>query len=196
MQVRTFHGNIDPQSLADALIAEFNHGNYVAQQIGTDDSLMVQVATRRDVRSGGKMGMTIGIQRVPSGVCVTVNEGQWFGVAASLGQTAFGALANPWSLLGRLDDLAQDVSSLQLPDRVWKTIEAYSRSVGARSAITGRLETLMCEYCSTANPVAESHCVACGAPLGRAQPVACLRCGFVMPPRSGKCANCGATMPG
>ncbi len=196
MQVRTFHGDIDPQRLANALIAEFNRGNFMAQQIGSADTIMVQVATRRDARSGGKVGLSVGIQQVPSGVCVTLNEGQWFGVAASLGQTAFGALANPWSLLNRLDDLAQDVTSIQLPDRVWKTIEAFSRSVGARTTITGRLETLMCEYCSTANPVAESNCVACGAPLGRVQPVACVKCGFVMPPRSGKCANCGSTMPG
>lgn len=194
MDQRTYHGNINPDDLAEALVAAFNHGNMRAQRLGTGDKIMVQVATSERARSGGKAALSVSIQRVEDGVTVALGQQEWLGAAASLGQTALGALMNPWSLLGRLDDIAQDVVSLTLTDRVWEAIDKFATSAGAAHEISERLRTTVCPFCNTANPVGAAACKTCGAPLGSAQPLACAKCGHVMPPGSKFCGNCGAPL--
>ncbi len=132
--------------------------------------------------------------RHEDGVLVRIGQQEWLGVAASLGTTALGALRNPFSLLGRLDDVAQDIASMQLTARVWQTLERAARGLGATHELSDRLRRLACEYCDTANPVGEPNCVACGAPLGDVHPVACANCGFVSEPGASFCANCGEAL--
>jgi len=113
------------------------------------------------------------------------------GVAASLGQTAMAALINPWNLLGRLDDIAQDIENIKLPDEVWQTLEEAAVAAGASLELSERLRRAVCVYCNTPNPVGEAACIACGAPLGDSQPRTCLSCGFVVRTGEGVCPNCG-----
>ena len=87
-------------------MAEFNRGNLHAQTVGQANNLAVQIATRMGAQSGGQTALTVSIQSVEDGIMVDIGEQAWMGVAASLGQTAISALRNPFSLLGRLDDLA------------------------------------------------------------------------------------------
>jgi hypothetical protein len=191
METRIYHGEIKPRDIARGLIARFHRGNLTAQQIGGDDQVVVQITTRRMPTSGGQTALTVNIQRTGDGVAIQIGKQQWLGVAASLGATALFALRNPMSLLGRLDDLAQDIEHLQLSDSVWEVVEEISRLAGATHELSDRLRTLTCEYCTTANPVAEPRCVACGAPLGLSQPRACHSCGFVVGPEAQSCPNCG-----
>jgi hypothetical protein len=190
MDRRIFHGNIKPNDLAHALLAEFNRGNMQAQVLGTADRLAVQLATRMGSMSGGQTAMTISVQTVEDGIMVEVGQQAWFGVAASLGQTAITALRNPFSLLGRLDDLAQDIESMQLTDRVWKVIDRAIVTLGASHELSERLTRITCEFCGTANPVGEGNCIACGAPMGDAQPTTCPNCGFVVDSAELQCPNC------
>jgi RNA polymerase subunit RPABC4/transcription elongation factor Spt4 len=104
------------------------------------------------------------------------------------------ALLNPWSLLNRLDDIAQDVENLQLSERVWQAIDQAARAIGAGYELSERLSRLTCEYCGTANPVGEAACIACGAPLGKSQPGTCPKCGYVVKPNELKCPNCGQSL--
>ena len=47
MEQRTYRGNIDADGLAEALVARFNHGDLMAQEVrGQEGHLMVQIATR------------------------------------------------------------------------------------------------------------------------------------------------------
>jgi hypothetical protein len=190
MNRRIFHGNIKPNDIAHALMAEFNRGNLQAQVVGTNDKMAVQIATRMGAMSGGQTAMTISLQTVEDGVMVDIGEQEWFGVAASLGHTAFTALRNPFSLLSRLDDLAQDIESLQLNDRVWKVIDQTVVALGASYALSERLARITCEFCGTANPVGTGNCMACGAPMGNAQPTTCPNCGFAVSPEDVTCPNC------
>lgn len=192
MEQRIYHGNITPSEVAHALVAEFNRGNLRAQLFGKSEALVVQVATAQFAQSGGKTALTIHLQQHEDGVLVQVGEQEWLGVAASLGQTALAALLNPLNLLGRLDDLAQDVTNLQLTERVWSTVERAVKAKGASKTISERLSRLTCEYCGAANPVGEATCLACGAPLGKAQPKACKTCGFVLKGDEKFCPNCGS----
>src|ERR1051326_7810491 len=111
MDRRIFHGNIQPSDIAQALLAEFNRGNLYAQVTGQPSKLAVQIATRMGAQSGGQTALTISMQSADDGIIVEIGQQAWLGVAASLGQTALSALRNPFSLLNRLDDLAQDIEN-------------------------------------------------------------------------------------
>jgi hypothetical protein len=194
MSLRTYHGEVVPADIANAILSAFNQGNLRCQTIGQGDRVMVQIATREAGHSGGKAAMSVTIQKVEDGVTVGVGQLEWLGVAASLGQTALAALINPWNLLHRLDDIAQDINSLTLEEKVWDAIERYAQTTKATKLISERLSTLRCPYCDTANKVSVSNCVGCGAPLGAGQPIACPKCGNVMPPKSAFCNNCGTAL--
>jgi RNA polymerase subunit RPABC4/transcription elongation factor Spt4 len=177
--------------MAQALIAEFNQGNLQTQLLGSGENLTVQIASPNWVRSGGRTALAVNIQSHEDGVMVQVGQQQWLGVAASLGQTAIATLLNPLNLLNRLDDIAQDVSNLQLTEKIWQVVAAVVRSKGASQELSERFSRLECEYCGAANPPGEATCVACGAPLGKVQPTACSRCGFVLKGDEPFCPNCG-----
>lgn len=190
MERRIFHGNITPSDIARALMVEFDRGNLHAQTIGKADKLAVQIATRWGSQTGGETAMTVSIQTAPDGVMVEIGQQAWLGLAASLGKTAFSALRNPFSLLGRLDDLAQDIENLQMQERVWKTIDRAAMTLGASRELSERFQRVVCEYCKTANPLGEGSCIACGAPLGDVHPTTCPNCGFVVSNREANCPNC------
>ena len=191
MDRRVFHGNITTTDLAQALVAEFNQGNTQTQVLGESNNLTVQIASSQWAHSGGKTALTVNLQQIEDGVMVQVGEQQWLGVAASLGQTAIAALINPINLLGRLDDIAQDVSNLQLNEKIWQIVTRVVETTGASQQLSERLTRLTCEYCGVANPVGEATCVACGAPLGKEQPKACTKCGYVLLHDEKFCPNCG-----
>ena len=171
-------------------MAEFNRGNLHAQVVGNQEKMAVQIATRMGSMSGGQTALTVNIQKVEDGVMVDLGQQAWLGVAASLGQTAISALRNPFSLLGRLDDLAQDIENIQLVDNVWKAIDRIMTNLGASHELSERLARITCEYCGTANPVGEGNCITCGAPLGDVHPTTCPNCGFVITSKESKCPNC------
>lgn len=191
MKPRIFHGDLKPDDVATALISEFNRGNMRAQKLGTGDHVVVQIATDRRRTSGGEMAVSVSVRSVPDGVAIQVGRQAWLGVAASIGETAFRALRNPWSVLSRLDDLAQDIESLQVSERIWNVIEGAARAAGASYELSERLRRQICSYCRTPNSLEEERCIACGAPLVEDRPRACLSCGFII--RSGDivCPNCG-----
>jgi DNA-directed RNA polymerase subunit RPC12/RpoP len=141
--------------------------------------------------SGGQTALTISLQKVEDGLAVQVGKQAWLGVAASLGMTALSAWRNPFNLLNRLDDLAQDIENLQPSERVWEVIEGEARKAGASFELSERLRRMVCLYCNTANPVGEACCLACGAPLGSVQPRTCSNCGFVIKTDETTCPNCG-----
>jgi hypothetical protein len=166
-----------------------------AQQRGRGGNLVVQIGTTQRRRSGGSTAITVHLSKVEDGVHVKLGEQQWIGLAASLGQTALMTLLRPTSILGRLDDVAQDISSLTLADRIMDTLKDTAATLGASYEISQRLRRLTCPYCATANPVGDANCIACGGPLGFQQPVACDNCGFVSEAGTELCPNCGEALP-
>jgi len=194
MDRKFYHGKLRPMDVARALVAEFNRGNLRAQILGEEDDLAVQIGTRPGARSGGQTALTVSIRTAPDGVVIQAGTQEWLGTAASLGQTTIATLLNPWNLLNRLDDIAQDVENLQLMERVQGAIDRTAGAIGAGHQLSERLRRLTCEYCGTANAVGESSCVACGAPLGDVQPVTCSNCGFAVQTGDTRCPNCGVVL--
>lgn len=191
MEQRIYHGSLTPDDIARPLIGEFDRGNLRVQKLGNPDHMIVQITSRSRPQSGGQTALSVDLRTVADGIAVQVGKQTWLGVAASLGLTALSAWRNPWSVLGRLDDLAQDFEYLQLSERVWEMIETAARAAGASLELSERLRRVVCLYCDTANPVGEPSCIACGAPLGDAQPRTCLNCGFVVRSVETACPNCG-----
>lgn len=195
MDTRTYHGTITTRKIAHALLGKFNRGNLIAQQIGSGDQIVVQISTRRRPSVGGQTALTVTLQSIEDGVSVQIGKQSWLGIAASLGQTAFSAWRRPMALIGRLDDLAEDIEYLQLSEDVWNRIEEVAKLTGATHLMSERLRRLTCDFCLTANRVGEPSCVACGAPLGEVQPLTCTNCGFVVTRKHYKCPNCGQKLP-
>jgi hypothetical protein len=191
MEQRIYHGSLTPNMIARDLIAHFNRGTYQVQQVVSGGELAVQIATSSRPISGGQTALSVSMRPVEDGICVQVGNQAWYGVAASIGMTALSALRNPWNLLGRLDDIAQDIENLQLVEEVWSVIDGTARAAGTGYELSERLKRIACAYCGTANPVGGSNCIACGAPLGNAQPATCSNCGFILKMNEGYCPNCG-----
>lgn len=194
MPPKIFHGDITPRYFARALIANFNRGNLRAQQFGRGDNVIVQVATHDRKKSGGDTAVTVTLEKVSDGVAVQIGQQSWMGVAASLGMSLLYTWRSPWNLLHRIDDIAQDIDHFQLTDQLWEVIEQAANTAGASFELSERLKRLECEYCQAANPVGESNCVACGAPLGPVQPNTCPECGFVINDKEVFCPNCRAKL--
>ena len=191
MQQRIYHGKIKPNDLARSLMGHFHRGNLRVQQVGSGDRIVVQIASTPHASSGGQTALAVQIHAHPDGVQVELGKQAWTGIAASLGMTALAALHNPFSLLSRLDDLAQDIEYLQLSEEVWQVIDRTARSLDSGFELSERLRRVTCEYCRVANPVGAPVCVACGAPLGEVQPVTCRRCGYLIEDGDPVCPNCG-----
>jgi uncharacterized paraquat-inducible protein A len=192
--IKIYHGDLSPVDLANDLVAQFNRGVYQVQKFGQSDRVAVQIATRKDRNSGGDTALTVTIAKVQDGISVQTSQQLWFGLAASLGMSALSTLRNPMALLGRLDDIAQDVESLQLEERVMEVIERSARQHGSGHAISERLQKMICPFCTTPNPMGSSRCLACGAPLADVQPQTCLVCGFVTKSTESVCPNCGSPL--
>jgi hypothetical protein len=194
MERKIFHGKIKPVDIAQALIGEFNQGNLRAQTLGQSEKMIVQISTPPGVMSGGQTAITVTIQKLEDGIMVDLGQQAWLGVAASLGTSALAALRNPFNLLGRLDDIAQDIENLQISDRVWQVIARSARAAGVSTELSDRLKRITCDYCGAANPVGEPSCIACGAPLGKIQPNTCRNCGYIIQPGDKKCKNCNQSL--
>lgn len=195
MEQWTYRGDINPQGLADALVARFNHGDLMAHKIvGQDGHVLVQIATRDWGWGAARSALTVGIAPVEGGVRVTVGQQQWMDAAASLAITGLSALVNPLSLLNRIDDIARDVGKLTLPEKVREAIEHYCDSIGAHLGLSEKQIVVTCPYCGVGNPVGVGSCSACGGSLAEAQPVGCPKCGFISPSDARFCSRCGTRL--
>jgi len=190
MDRKIFHGNFTPNDLASILVIHFNHGNLEVQKIGSEDTIAVQIRSKNHAQSGGRTAVGVTLQQFDDGVIVSIGEQQWLGIVASLGFSALAAIKNPFSLLHRIDDIAQDFEYLQLTDNIWRVLSSNAKTIGSGYQLTERLMRIVCEYCHTANPVGAPSCTACGAPLGNMQPRTCNNCGYVLAQSDCKCPNC------
>jgi hypothetical protein len=191
MNLRIYHGNVTPSLFARALFARYNAGNYQVQAYGDDTNLDLQVFTRPGREAGGETGLTVNLSQVEDGVSIQIGKQRMLGLAANLGRTALDAFRNPFSLLGNLDDIAQDLESAQLEEAVWNVIDRIARQNNAGESLSERLNSVKCPYCITGNKVGDGNCHACGAPLGDMQPTICRRCGYVLYSKEKLCPNCG-----
>lgn len=190
METRYFHGQITPADIARSLIENFNRGSLQAQIIGEGEHIVVQIATNPHNTVGGRTAIGVQIDQTEDGIAVSIGNQDWLGIAASLGKTALSTWKNPLSLLGRLDDIAQDIDNIQLVNKIWMSISSTVEKANASFEFSERFKRVVCPYCDTANPLGEPNCIACGAPLGKNLPTTCSNCGYIINPNEVICPNC------
>lgn len=195
VEQKFFHGAVHHAELARAIAQQFNRGNLQARIYSEQRRSVVELSTRAAAQSGGRTALSVIIQQHEDGVAVSMGQQDYLGVAASLGASALYVLRNPLNLLGRLDDVAQDVQYLRLGDEIQAVIDKEMRLRGASTQMSTRLQRDVCLYCSTPNVPGELNCVACGAPLTDLMPVSCSRCGYILKRDDQVCANCGQPRP-
>ena len=127
MKTKTYHGDLKLDQVSQALANFFNRGQLIAKLNRAGDQAFLQIATREDRNSGGRTSLGVSLRQVDDRLEVQVSEQSVLGIAASLGATALLALRNPLNLLGRLDDLAQDIEHLELDDQVWEVVERLAK---------------------------------------------------------------------
>jgi hypothetical protein len=191
MKTKTYHGDLNAEEIAITLANFFNRGGLAAQSSVNDSTAFVSIASRADRGSGGRTSLGVSLKQADDRLEASVGDQSMFGLAGSLGASAFLFWLNPLNLLGRLDDIAADVENLTLEDQVWKLLDRMAANGGASTQLSRRLQRMVCSYCNTANKVGEGRCVACGAPLGDVQPTTCHKCGYVILSDEKWCPNCG-----
>ena len=194
MKSKIYHGDLKLEQMAAALGAFFNRGALSSEVTLDGDQAVVQISTTQGYRSGGPTHLGVSMRQGGDRIEVTVGDQGIFGLAGSLGASALLGLLNPWNLLGRIDDIAQDIEHLTLEDQVWAVIDKIAAEAGASQQLSERLQRLTCAYCGVANNVGEGNCQACGAPLGEVQPRTCPRCGYLVFRDEPKCPKCGYKM--
>lgn len=195
MEQRAYHGRIDPEDMARALVVQFNESETAAQWMrGERGRAVVQIKSRRAERGEATTAVTLHITPSETGVVVSVAEQRWVGVAADLARSGLMTLLNPWNIIGEIDDIARNVRRIQLRDEVWSAVETYCRGVGAGTGVGPRSQSVVCPYCGTPNPVGTLKCEACRAPLAEQQPIACPHCGFLNEPHAQSCVNCRSSL--
>ena len=190
MEQKIFHGSFLPEELADCLIDHLNFDNLLIQKRINGEAVSIQIKTTNPINSGGNTSLGVIFKSIEGGVLVQLGQQTWAGIAASLGVSALATLMNPLNLLGRLDDIAQDLESLQITTKVWNALEASALSLGGSFEISSHLRRLECPYCGTNNLITEPSCFACGAPLGFKPLKTCFHCGFILTNLSKFCPNC------
>jgi len=191
MEQRAYHGDIDAEDMARALVVQFNQGETRAQWMrGKAGRTVVQVQTRKREYRDPEGAITLHLTPSKTGIVVSMAEQRWLGVAADLAKSGLLTLLNPWNIINELDDIARNVRRIQLRDEVWNAVELYCRTVGSGSGVGPGPQHVVCPYCGTPNELGSMICQACRAPLAEAQPVACPRCGFLNDPDARYCVNC------
>jgi hypothetical protein len=194
MKSKIYHGDLKLDQTAAALGAFFNRGALTSEVTVDGDQAVVQIHSAPGYQSGGATHLGVSLRQGGDRLEVTVGDQGIFGLAGSLGASALLGLLNPWNLLGRIDDIAQDIEHLTLEDQVWAVLDKLAKEAGASQRLSERLQRLTCAYCGVANKVGDGNCQACGAPLGEIQPKTCPRCGYLVFRDEPKCPKCGYKM--
>jgi hypothetical protein len=195
MERRTYRGPITARGLAESLIVRFNAGHLIAQAGGDDEHQIVQIASREGDWGGQtRAALTINIVQQEDSVEVSLGEHQWLGPAADIVQAGVRGWFRPFSLLGEIAAVADDINTLQLPSQVWEAVDHYTESVGAQLGLAQSERLIACPFCGVGNPVGIGQCSACGGSLASAQPKSCPKCGKLSPSSAQFCSRCGTQL--
>jgi len=190
MNQKIFHGNFNSEDLADQIENFLDLDHFDIYRTRSKDALNIQIRTAKHIRSGGKTAIGILLRDFEDGVIVNIGEQNLAGIATSIGISALSTILNPANLLHRIDDIAQDIESIQLEDHLLDIVIAAAESLGTGFALSDQFHRIKCSYCATANKPGKSNCIACGAPLGDEQLCSCKHCGFVYTGELPFCPNC------
>lgn len=195
MEQRIYHGSIDPDQLAQALLDEWDQGETIAQALEAEGGIVVQIGQREAgwFSDEPRYALTIGIEQLDARVQVSMGQQQWYKAGGQIivgGLFGFVPFFFAWPLGGLFggDDPPID---RDLPGQIWQTIERFTAQSGAATGPTRRLATVVCPACGVSNPQSAAYCSACGQSLRATN---CPQCGRANPPGANFCIRCGAKL--
>lgn len=195
MEQRVYHGSVQPEGLAQALLDEWDRDTTIAQALTAEDYVVVQIGQREAgwFSDEPRQALTLSIEPLGDGVQVTMGQQKWYKendvqifAGGLIGLLPF-FFAFPLGGLFGGDDVPDN-----LPSRVWQSIARYTSSFGAATGKTQRLPTVACPACGVANPQGAEHCSACGTRLDAVP--SCPNCGHTNPPGANFCNRCGLNL--
>jgi len=146
MEQRIFHGNIRPNDLAQALVAEFNRGSLRTRQFGYNQEIVVQIASSQGASSGGQTGLTVTLRAVPDGVAVEIGKLSWLGLQPAWGKAPSGRCAARGICLAAWMILPRISKACRFPKRSgpsWiKLPAAWEQPSSCRTAAQARVRLL------------------------------------------------------
>ena len=157
MAKKIFHGNFTPDDLAALLICISTVAILKCKRLAQEMRSRCKFGQKGRLNPAGKLRSALSFQAFDDGVIISSGEQQWMGIAASLGYSALAALRNPLSLLGRIDDIAQDIEYLNLEEEIWNVLTSNVKIKGSQYNFLIALRRIVCDYCDTANPVDAPH---------------------------------------
>lgn len=192
MITKTYYGKFQVNHFLNFLAATFRDQNLDVNVSNHGKRNVVRFVSSRGAKSGGQFALNLILTEFEGGVRIDIGTPEGLGVAASLGKTALFTLLNPYNLLVRLDDVAQDIENITLDQSLLKEIERYMRTNHLTLKLSSSLSKTVCEYCHSINDYGKSNCVSCGAPMGDTLLKTCPRCGFAMKNKLSRCPQCKA----
>jgi hypothetical protein len=130
MEQRIYNaGSATPDGLADFLAQNYYHRRWVAQKLGTDRSVMVQIGRERHHQI--EPAVSLAIAYTPDDgqtIAVTMGEQNWItpGMAEHAAMTAaVGVLFTPWALFGLLSPARHILAGEMVPGELWNLIDTY-----------------------------------------------------------------------
>jgi len=200
MEERLYHGNINPEALANHLVATFNQGgDLAAQRVGQGDQVMVQVGRVKLWTGRFHSAIGINISQLPDGICVATGQSHWLeldnpGVSGML----LGSLFFPPLIIF---PLMRGIRNYTLYQDIWTVIDDYCTQ---GHAVQGDVMTAHAVYCQNCGAVNDEHigqCHLCGMPLyipeysDVAPPMQAANRTVVYKPRMVTCPRCDTTVP-
>ncbi len=201
MEQRIYHGNIDPDALADFLVQSFNQGytytgissqryTTMAQKVGQGDHLLVQIARARAWSGRIRSALGVSISRIPDGVSVSTGQSNWLDLAdPALAGMLIGAVFFPPLLIF---PIIRGINIYVFYHDVWNAIDSYCAQAGATPASTTTAHGVYCQHCGAINDEGVEQCHTCGAPL---HPLPAYQAPTAAPGTATvTCPHCGATV--
>jgi hypothetical protein len=168
VEQRAYHGELDPERLAQTLVMQFDEGETRARWMRQGGKrAVVQIQSRRVEFGDPTTGVSILVAPTQTGLTVSVSRQRILGVAADMAKTGVQAWLNPMRLLGELDDIARNVRWLGLRSEIWDAVDDYCRTHGAGRGNAGMLTHVTCPYCGTPQRARSIQLQGLPSPSGR-----------------------------
>ena len=185
-----FHGGIRAAALADQLAARFNDRQHRVSIRQQGETALVQIGSKHGTP------VSVHIADIEGGVMVTMSRDRdWLDRTADASDLLERAARDPFSLLTSIPDVIGELRGESLVPAIWNTINdllALSRSLAGE--VKAPKNPKVCQYCLTASPAEEEHCIACGAPLPVDLPRLCPKCGRAHTSDALFCQSCGTRL--
>lgn len=186
-----FHGHIRAAALADQLAAVFHERHKRTHITHSGVSSLIQIGSKHGTPA------TVHITDTEGGVLVTMSQDRdWVDRLSDTGDLIEQAgNGNLLSLLSLLPEVFGEIQKENITPQIWDAIyDICSLTQSLSGEKDAPKNPKVCEFCGTANPDEEEHCIACGGVLPVVLPRVCPKCESKYTSTALFCQACGTRL--